>query len=122
MNKFTINTSMVASNFLRMALRLIYLTNLTHKPYLWYNFILIYQMKVINITALMQRIFFLLQKDNISTFDSHVVSHEWSCKSVIFSIGYLSPIICFFITFIIIDRAFVEPVYGKDIFDVQNVI
>ena len=47
------------SLFLWRAFILSTLTNWNHQPYIWHNFILVYQIKVIKILVLLQEIFML---------------------------------------------------------------
>ena len=87
-NKFTHNTSLVVSPFLRRDLRLINLTDWNNPPYLWHNFILIFsdesdQDDSTTATSFCILLQFLLTKNNDSSIiDNHVVSHGWLCKEV----------------------------------------
>ena len=73
-NNFTLNTSPVVSQFLFRAFLLRTLTSLNHQPYLWNNFILVYQMKFIRILSLLKRIFALFFA---SLFSMDSYTHYW---------------------------------------------
>ena len=83
MNKFTHIAYLVASPFLWRELHFSILTNWNHPPYLWYNLILIYLIKVIVILALMQHIFILLFDSFLQKgFISSLMTTMWDLTDV----------------------------------------